>query len=480
MSMVDLPQRIGREADLASLVTPLAKGGGVGLPVADDADYAWLDEELMKAGSLQHGGIDWAGAEQRAIRLLADRGRDLRVLAHLLHCLQRDRDVTRFVLSLQLLQHGLSGWWSEAYPMPGRRGVAWRARLFTTIIRRATSLAGQLQGVTDGAARRCRDTAAGLRSPAAEHGLPEAVLTELEQALDRLVPAAEGVPAAVSDPSPPAHGRHASAGPNKAASEAEGLPEPRPGDVRGTRDALLRVADHLTDQAPDHPLGYRLRRFAIWQAIESPPPTRDDGRTELAPVAAERAARYREAAQHGDGTLWARLEQSLAVSPFWLEGHRLSSELARHLGHESCAHAIREEAAHFLERLPGLADCRFSDGGPFIDGTTRAWLTGPEPAGATAGAGADPWTQALIEAQEQLAQDGLGAALGVLDRGLAGAGSPREAAYWRLASADLLHSAGLEALARQQYRALRSAIDGLGLTQWEPRLVERLDALCRR
>ncbi|RLK51703.1 type VI secretion system protein VasJ [Alkalispirillum mobile] len=480
MPMVELPRRIGREADLTPLLDPLAEGEGIGQPVTDEAAYVWLDEELMKAGSLQHGEIDWAGAEQQAICLLADRGRDLRVLAHLLHCLQRDRDAVRFALSLNLLQHALSHWWEEAYPRPARQGSAWRSRLFTTMIRRATSLAAQLQGAKEAALRHCLDAVTGLRSPASEKGLPKEPLVDLEQALDRLVPVAHGGPLAVRGSSPPANGQDHSPEPEEASTEARVQSELLPGDVRGNRDVLLRVASDLTDQAPDNPLGYRLRRFAVWQAIDNPPPARNDGRTELAPVAADRAALYREAAQCGDGTLWSRLEHSLEVSPFWLEGHRLSADLACQLGREPCANAIREEAARFLERLPGLADCRFSDGTPFVDETTRAWLVGPALPGNASGGNADAWSRALVKAREHLAQDGLGVALEILDSGLADADSPREAAYWRLASADLLHSAGLEAMARQQYRALRSAIEGLGLAQWEPRLVERLDALCRQ
>ncbi|MGL6250052.1 MAG: type VI secretion system domain-containing protein, partial [Billgrantia desiderata] len=112
-----------------------------------------------------------------------------------------------------------------------------------------------------------------------------------------------------------------------------------------------------------------------------------------------------------------------------------------------------------------------------VDDETRQWLQAM-PAGAASGGpegGGDPWQEGLAEAREKLAAEGLEAALAGLDRGLAKARSPREVAYWRLASADLLRDAGLAALATQHYRAVSESLTGLGLEQWEPALLERLE-----
>ncbi|WP_232209268.1 type VI secretion system protein TssA [Alkalilimnicola ehrlichii MLHE-1] len=475
--MVALPHRINREPDLALVLAPLSADRVAGQPVAEDPDYAWLDEELIKVGSLQHGGIDWAGAERRAIRLLSGLGKDLRVLAHLLHCLQREGDATRFELALLLLQRCLGTWWSEAHPAPGDRGSRWRTRLFSTIVRRAAALAEGLEGAAAPTLRRCRHAVDGLRSATQDAGLSPHPLAELDQALVRVTPAPRTAPPADDPGQGEQAPRHQPPAPEKPSAGAR-IPELRPGNERANREALQRVADHLNDQSPDHPLGYRLRRYALWRSIDTLPPARDGQRTELAPMAADLAARYREAVQgRGDHALWARLEQSLAVSPFWLEGHRLSAEMARQLGHEPCARAIREETAHFIACLPGLVDLRFSDGSPFADEATRCWLAEEAAAGIAQNGAGEPWDRALAEARESLAEDGLAAALERLDRGLAAAGSPRASAYWRLASADLLHHAGLQALAHQQYQAVHSVVRGLALERWEPHLVKRLEAI---
>ncbi|TFH85872.1 type VI secretion system protein TssA [Billgrantia azerbaijanica] len=474
--------RITRDTQLEPLLAPLADG--VGQPVGETENYAWLDEEMMKVGSLQHGEVDWAGAETRATRLLAETGKDLKVLGHLLHCLQRGGDPTRFALSLELLAGALERWWENAHPFAGSRGQRVRPKLFQQFVQRALKLAGGLdfQGAVEAHAA-CREGLSVLRDRAAERELPDDALVELARLLEQVTPTA-APPAVSASPASAAGDDEAAKGQGGAAPQpvsAPPVPDARleAGNERGNRQALLKMADFLNEQSPGEALGYRLRRHAVWHAIQGLPMTRDGQRTELAPVSADRAAEYREvAAGRPSAEDWQRIENSLALAPYWLEGHRLSAEVARRLEQPRCAEAIRDEAARFVDRLPGIEALTFSDGTPFLDRETRTWLAdtpGPGTPVAAMGGG-DPWQAGLETARERLAEEGLAPALAVLDAGLAAAASPREAVYWRLASADLLREAGLAALARQHYQALHDSVSDLALERWEPALPARLAA----
>jgi len=477
MSVVEAPDRLESRAHLKAVLAPLDGPSGVGQEVAGSTDYAWLDEELMKVGSLQHGQIDWAEAERRAVRLLCEVGKDVRVLAHLLHCLQQERNPGRFEMSLRLLTGALDAWWGSAYPRPGEPGKTLRRRLFGTIMQRSVHLAADLPSAANGGYSEHLETVEQLQEQAEAAGLPVAPLKELEQTLTRLAAAAPEGPGELEEEHGPTPPERAPLSADQGSALA-GI-ELRTGDERGQREALLRVADHLAAQAPDQPIGYRLRRYAVWAPIDGVPATRDGQRTELAAVAADRMAEYREGAERGgDNALWERLEKSLTVSPFWLEGQRLSAMLAQRLGFDACADAIHEETVRFVTRLPGLVELQFSDGTPFADDATRQWLAQAGAAETNGLPAAEaPWQQALAEARSCLGQeDGLGTALSILDRGLAAARSPRDETYWRLASADLLREAGLEALSRQQYRAAQAVVADLSLEQWEPQLVQRLKA----
>ncbi|WP_136253097.1 type VI secretion system protein TssA [Onishia niordana] len=471
---------ITQPAQLETLLAPI--GEGVGEPVAESKDYDWLDEEMMKVGSLQHGEVDWQQAETRAARLLAETGKDLKVLGHLLHCLQHDADPARFSLSLELLAGALDRWWSEAYPFAGPRGKRARPKLFQQFAQRAVTLAGSLEflGAADEHTA-CCESLERLRQRALEHELPNQSLVELGRLLKNTTPSASA-PAASPSSAPTERSTPQEPAAADASASAPRAPEARleTGNDRGNRQALLKMADFLNEQSPGEALGYRLRRHAIWHAIHSLPMTRDGQRTELAPVSADRAAEYREAAA-GRPTLedWRRIENSLALSPYWLEGHRLSAEVARRLEHPRCAEAIRDEVARFVGRLPSLEALTFSDGTAFLDADTRTWLADVPGTGTPGGAmgGGDPWQEGLETARERLADEGLAPALAVLDEGLASAGSPRESVYWRLASAELLQEAGLGALARQHYQALHDAVTNLDLEHWEPALPARLAAV---
>ncbi|GEK74576.1 MULTISPECIES: type VI secretion system protein TssA [Halomonas] len=473
--------RITQPHQLEPLLAPLAEG--VGEPVADHEDFDWLDEQMMKVGSLQHGEVDWSGAETRAARLLSETGKDLKVLGHLLHCLQHDGDPARFALSLELLAGALDAWWEAAYPFAGPRGKRARPKLFQQFTQRALSLAGGLEflgAAEDHAA--CRAALDRLRERAAGHELPDEALADLSRLLDQATPSAEAPSASGASAAPAGGGEpsRAAAPATEAEPAAPKAPEARleSGNDRGNRQALLKMADFLNEQSPGEALGYRLRRHAVWHAIQGLPMTRDGQRTELAPVSADRVAEYREAAA-GRPTPedWRRIENSLALSPYWLEGHRLSAEVARRLEQPRCAEAIRDETARFVDRLPGIEALTFSDGSAFLDGETQTWLTDVAGPGAPAAmGGGDPWQAGLETARERLAEEGLAPALAVLDEGLAAAASPREGVYWRLASADLLREAGLAALARQHYQALQDSVANLALEGWEPALPARLAA----
>ena len=477
-------QAIEQHPYVTQVMAALPGDAGVGSSLEDDPALEFLDNEIMKVGSLAHTGIEWARVEREALRLLSDCGKDLKVLGFLMLCLQRGGNGERFALALYLLHLCLDSWWDQAWPYPGERGKRARRMLFGQMMQRA---GGEVAAVSfDGALgdgrSYCLDLLARLEAQARDRELATDGLTNLRRAIQKLPEA--GQPTAAEGPDKPA-GKDTGGGvsslpqsaPAPAAGSGLGNVSFEPGNERATRQSLLKVADLLTETAPGDPLGYQLRRHAIWHGIAAAPPTRDGKRTELAAVSADRVADYRETlAWSADPGLWQRIEQSLTVSPFWLEGHWLSAQAAAALGHEACGGAIREALSAFLERLPELAGMSFTDGTAFLPPAVAEWLASSPNRDTGAGSG-QPWEQAFRCAREELKGPGLAVAMQRLDDGLAKAREPREKFYWRLMSSDLLREAGLKALAAQQVRDLRTQVLGSGLEDWEPALLARLERL---
>ncbi len=471
------------------VLTPLAGDADMGQKLDEDAALEFLDNEIMKIGSLAHTEIDWPKVESEALKILSDRSKDLRVLGFLLLALQRGGDGERFALSLYLLQQVLEHWWPRAWPCPGDRGQRPRKMLFAQVLQRSVKPVSGLafdSSVGDGRGF-CLELVAKLAEQAETLGLATEALDDLSRAIEQLPKVSE--PASTqpdsqpgSQPGPQPGTQAGTAAPIAASPQSAwaslGALTLDPGNERATRQSLLKVADLLTANTPGSALGYRIRRYAIWYGISSVPPTRDGVRTDLAAVSADRVAEYRESLDKvADAELWQRIEQSLSVSPFWLDGHWLSARAAMALGNTDCAEAIREALKAFVDRLPQLAELTFNDGTPFLSDDGADWLHTAPAAGKGTGAGANPWEQAFDGALELVRQNKLAPAMELLEQGLADAREPRERFYWRLATARLLKETGLKALAAEQIQDLKNQIQGRVLEDWEPALIKQLERL---
>ncbi|MDF0751686.1 type VI secretion system protein TssA [Marinobacter sp. 71-i] len=448
----------------------------------DDPTMEYLENEIMKVGSLAHTGVEWGKVESESLRLLSDTSKDLKVLGFLLLCLQRGGNGERFALSLYLLHRVLDSWWDDAWPYSGDKGKRARKMLMTQMMQRASKEVSALSfdgGVGDGR-EFCLATLGKLMEQASARELPDDGLFDLRRAVEKL-PSPSDAPrpseaadktetAASSSGSAPSHGTSTS-------SASLGDLTLDPANERATRQSLLKVADMLTEATPADALGYQLRRYAIWQTITSVPPARDGVKSDLAAVSADRVADYRESlSKSPDLALWQRIEQSLSVSPFWLEGHWLSAQVASALGHEPCAEAIRAAVKVFVERLPELADMTFNDGTPFLPKAVADWMLSGPAKGGSAG-GASSWEQAYDDARGVMEQKGLAPAMKLLEEGLEAAREPRDRFYWRLMSSQLMKDSGMKSLAKQQVQDLREQTRDMSLEDWEPGLVARLDRL---
>lgn len=462
------------------VLAPLDGESGVGEALGDDVVLEFLENEIMKMGSLAHSDIDWPKVENEALKILSDRSKDLKVLGFLMLSLQRGGDGERFALSLFLLHRVMDSWWTSAWPYPGDRGKRARTLMFNQMLQRAgNSIEGLAFDGSVGDGRGfCLNLVDKLLSQAEALELPGNLLLELKRALERLPRVNEA--GAAPERSVPSSTPTSAATESVASSSSAGLGSVTldPGNERATRQSLLRVADLLTETEPASPLGYRLRRYAIWSSITSLPPTRDGKRTDLAAVSPDRVSDYRESLEKApDHELWKRIELSLSVSPFWLDGHGMSALVASALGHDACADAIREDLRGFIQRLPQLPELTFNDGTPFLSNDGADWLWAAPSRVATGGGGASSWDLAYETAMELIPKKGLAAAMQVMEEGLVEAREPREQFYWRLANARLLREAGLKTLAAQQFQDLYQQVQGRALEDWEPALIKQLQRL---
>ncbi|HGY3716611.1 TPA: type VI secretion system protein TssA [Citrobacter gillenii] len=431
----------------------------------NNTDWEFIDSEIVKLGSLTHSQLDVPEIQRRGLRLLATESKDFRLLAHLLRTLQHAGDMQ---LALSLLAQYVAHYWNVAWP----QNMSYKKRFALQVLKRFEPGAGNFARQGDTAKRDfLLGDLAKLAQLWQEYNAPD-----LAQATDNIFalyqrtfrddlpasvhPADTATVQAVSPdvPPPPAI-----------------VPAPTVNidshDDKAWRDTLLKVATILCERQPDSPLGYRLRRHALWQNITSLPQAEGDGRTPLAAVPADMMDNYLSRLNNADMALWQQVEKSLLLAPYWFDGHYLSAQTAQRLGYASVAEAIRDEVIHFLARLPLLATLLFNDRTPFVTEQTKQWLAiSQSRQTATAVVHTDENTQT---ARHYFNEQGLEAALRYLDT--LPEGDPRDHFHRQYLGAQLMEEAGMIQLAQQQYRMLFRAGLQVTLADWEPSLLEALE-----
>ncbi len=454
--------------------------------------FIFLEEEMTKFSSMRENTLDWKRAEKTAVELLSEQTKNLRILAHLLLCLQHDRDAERFILSIQLLSGFVGSFWKSSKPkiQPLKKEMLIKKKLLKQMLIRSEQATSKLD-LTEGDRALLPDfneaikqleksiNTTGLEyedfwkfTAGFEKGLPAEVYKQKQTAPEQTATQALGSAATVE--------QGTSTTPQPATSstvtttKAIDLPELKlnPENEREIKQTFFKMASFFNTAFEKEALGYRLRRFALWSGINSLPPLKKDGNSEIMAVLIDREDEYRDAlANKCDLELLKNIEQTVSTSPFWITGSYLSSQAAESLGMDDVSSAIQEETSRFVKRLPALLDTNFSDGSSFADKKTQSWLA---QAGSGSGGEAGEWVVKLQDALQQAKQGRFKAGLNIIEKGINTAKQPRDRFYWRMAHAEFLEKTGMKSLATEAFSSLNSEIGGFDVNTWEPLLVDEL------
>lgn len=296
-----------------------------------NADWEFIDSEIVKLGSLAHSQLDIPELQRRGLMLLASETKDFRLLAHLLRTLQHAGDI---LLATRMLAQYTEHYWTCAAP----QNMAHKKRFAAQVIKRFESA---VQDFAGNAATIQRDALLGELAKLAQcwqaHNAPE-----LAKATDDLFALFQRAFRDVA-PEMPSSARTAAIAPQATAGSVPDMsphtvaaqppvaatPIPQvtvdSHDDKAWRDTLLKVAAILCERQPESPQGYRLRRHALWQTITSPPQAESDGRTPLAAFPVDMMDDYLARLNNADMALWQQVEKSLLLAPYWLDGHYLSA-----------------------------------------------------------------------------------------------------------------------------------------------------------
>lgn len=446
------------------------------IDIDEDLEWLELDGDMVKLGSLEHQTLNISHLRHLAAQLLSTKSKDLRILAHFLRTLQHSGKVAELLIGLASFADYVEHYWETSPPSQKIR----KERLTQQIFKRFENMASYF---SQDSSRLEKDQAKQQFARLIEFWKDNVKLkAELEQLLQRYtftdkqihqndnVSDSSGDEQSNSGKKIITESEHSTSDLRNISSEKEVIKpivEPVSIDTsndRAWKNTLLKVADYLIERDFSNPIGYQLRRFAIWSLITVAPLAEND-RTQLAAVSQDRINDYKiliEKALSSD--VWKEIEYSLTLAPYWIEGHYLSAKVAERMSCPQVAKAIKESVLSFIERLPELKQLKFNDGTPFISDECSSWLYDN-----------NEINQALvsdIQLNEQIGdyykeQGILNTLKFINDQSYT---DLRSQIYAQLSSIELLEKEGLHNLAKQQYFTLEQAISPIMVKDWEPSL----------
>lgn len=466
---------------LAIARSPISQESFVGVDVRFSNEYEALEREVNKAGSM-HGSsqVDWSKVIEGCEQLLRTQSKDLRVAAWLTWALYQCESYRGLLAGIGLLQQLCHHHWPQVHPLRNRT----RAASIGWLLPRLEQALGDDVAIKDQLPifHHLAERLAGLEAIcSAQLGDDAPLLLPLCRRLNTMIqrttenlPQPGAIEAVVAQVKQAATQLLAPGTPIESEKEAHKA-------LRAQQEGAQQLCAWWLKQKATDVRALRLNRTLLWLSIDVLPERNAEQITQLRGLPADTLKRFSDGfRQRHYADLLVEIEASLAKSPFWFDGHRLAWECLRGLDAEQAMREVEIHFASFIERLPGVIDLRWHDGGAFADPATRSWIethvkphlrtASPAPDTAVIGDNQAPWEQAFEEAQAVLHQEGLKPAIRSLRQGMQSAQGAREQFLWRFAMARLCFSARKYELAKVQLEALDQMLNRAELHVWEPEL----------
>lgn len=463
-------------------------------PAGDDAryepEYDELQQQIDRLTSVTAGGpIDWKQVVNLSSVLLASKSKDIKVASYLGVALLNLKGVDGLSASAQVLLDLVSGYWDTMYPnkkrMHGRfSAISWWS---DNVEKYLSSYEGEdlPKSTVDLLAKRFSDLDAALSEKADDapmlrsladyaNRLPvQAIVEEVSE--NSTGPSGEGEQILQEHTDTPA-AQDGSYAPGSTSFGSISSSD----DCQRALDAglygLSAVADYLLANDLSNMVGYRLRRLVAWTPILSLPPS-EKGLTMIPPPDSSVKGSITNQLETGAfaGAVQAA-ESRVGEYLFWLDLSHLTVMAFGGLGekYSDAKLAVELEVSLLVKRLPGIDSMTFSDGTPFADTKTKAWLKSlNKEKNSSIGVGADKNSVAekvFAEATKLAKNKKIFDSVSIIQDTLNSRSSAREQFLLRLGMVSLLTDVEQNELAHAHVEVVLEHIKIFRLEEWEPNL----------
>lgn len=521
--------------DISTLLKPIAGDNPGGADSRYEPEYTRMLEEVEKLNSISHSQeCRWEVVEEQAMLVLQHKAKDFQAASYLAYALYRQHGLEGIADGAALLAGLVTTYWETGFPVLRRvRGrinamAWWQERMELALDSLAadsearfdpdllTALTDNLQALDNAIAEQLPDFPslrplmdrarrlmpmenavpageAPVQGAGAAQGIQDAQNAQPVQDAQAAPQPAETADsprqapgqAVPSAPQPreviPQAPQPQAAQPARPAVEAPRLAAPAAlsDNAEHNRREFLRYAgdfaEALLGEDPLSPLAWQSLCLARLGMIANLPPS-EGGRTPLPPPdESERKALEQLGAAGMHAEALTALRNSWGSHLFWLDALRMLSASLQAL-HSPAADVLALETLAFVRRLPGVERAAFSDGTPFADAATCAWLA--EIAGTGSSRPPQDATQDRIaKARALFAQNQQAEALDMLEPGPAA--DSRDWLALRLEQVRMLMRCQAFAPALSLARDLLEKADALQTQRWDRELMLDICAVSR-
>ncbi len=446
-----------------TIITPISQLNPVGERLVECDELEFIEQQLMKVGSLSHSAVEWDKVESTVLKLLQHKSKDIRLLVYLLQCLHHQISPARFIASMHVMTGFIETYWETSFPLQGDRGSKSRRKYFGLMLQRISLVIEKMDFSTFDREQQnsvlivIEQWVKAIEEKQLANTLVNTIADSISNGIKRAQQSLDQNQSTRPDQNDLSSDKHTTFDLS---------------DEKSAKQTYLKLADSLKDQGLGAELAIRLRRYAIWGSIYSLPEHRPDGETLLRGMTSERIKEYQDELSHPSTALWYKVEHSLTLSPFWFSGQLMSSFIAQKIGHPSWAKVIADETLKFLQRMPSLNELKFKGGEPFVSDEVKEWLDTYASSNTLKSQG--EWPDRRKEAFLLAKESGIASALDMVNVGINAARDVKDQFHWRLLAADLLKDNNLGGIAVSQYQTLYQQLKNTDISNWETGLLEKL------
>jgi type VI secretion system protein VasJ len=483
--------------DFEALLLPISSEAPGGVEPRETPQYEVVFAEVERLTSPSADRQpDWLKVETQSIELLKTVSKDFMVASWLSAAWVEKSGVEGLSAGLGLFSGLLNTYWDAGFPpvkrLRGRRNaVIWWTDRVTAWLNATTPapLAIEAHSLLVERSQEIDRRLAEVDSEAPS--LNE--LVNLIKRLDVIEPVAQPVTQdAGTNASAPAQAQQAAVGSSSMASAVNPgavIPSatvtgPQLGSLSKVANlddwvsALASVFGYLGDASqklaeldPYNALAIGLNRFGARGALLSLPQAQGQA-TLIAPPPIAEMQSFETVCDAGNPQGVASFcEGRLSTYPFWLDLDRQSALAYGAMGPAAATmrSAVIDEVLAFVKRLPGVERLTFSDGTPFADEATKAWITTCQ-AERLGGGATDKFSEAKKQANESVGSGDSDAAVAALQDFLSNTRSGRDQFRARIALAELALGLKKDLDLQPLIDPLLDECERLNLMYWEPEL----------